>query len=129
MINLVFNGICPSLNQCYATNFKTGRRFPSKALGEFKKEFKKLSPPHSGEISAIQGKRLCLIIEMWMKRERIYCKNGKIKKMDVSNRIKPLEDAISDLIGIDDSQFFRVVAVKKETDLKERTEVFIMEER
>jgi len=127
MIQISVPFLPPSVNQCYATNFTTGRRFPTKALGDFKKAFKQVIRPSNSEINALQGKRLCLIIELWMHHERLYCKDGSIKKLDASNRCKPLEDAIADLIGIDDRFFFRVTVEKKETQLEEKCDITIME--
>lgn len=55
------------------------------------------------------------------------CKNGVVKvipehkvslfkKVDVSNRIKLLEDVLSEVTGIDDSQTFRLLVVKKQSE-------------
>lgn len=47
-------------------------------------------------------------------------KEGKLRKVDLTNRIKFLEDCIAQCLGIDDRQFFRVVLDKLHAD-HERT--------
>jgi Holliday junction resolvase RusA-like endonuclease len=37
--------------------------------------------------------------------EKLYCKSGKLKKMDVSNRLKAAHDTLATQLGIDDSHF------------------------
>ena len=129
MIQIIFNGIPPSINSAYCTNFKTGRRFPSKELADFKKEFARLKRPAQADIEVLKDKRLCLLIELWCAPSRVYTKKGTVKKWDISNCIKSLEDAASDMLGIDDSHFFRVVIEKKVTELPETTYITIMENR
>lgn len=52
-------------------------------------------------------------------------KAGNIRKVDVTNRVKFLEDCIASCLGIDDSQFFRVVLNKLHAD-HERTVVKVL---
>lgn len=37
---------------------------------------------------------------------KLLCKDGRTKKLDVTNRIKGLEDQVSKIIGIDDKHFW-----------------------
>lgn len=56
----------------------------------------------------------CLKVEFsfnWPK-EKLITNLGFPKKLDVSNRIKESEDAISDILAIDDKYFFEVTAKK-----------------
>jgi Holliday junction resolvase RusA-like endonuclease len=46
----------------------------------------------------------------------LYFKNGKVRTFDASNRIKLLEDAVFDAIGIDDSRVRRLEVEKTESD-------------
>jgi Holliday junction resolvase RusA-like endonuclease len=46
-------------------------------------------------------------MDLYFERSKILCKNGRTKKMDGPNRIKALHDAISRIIGIDDSEFWQ----------------------
>jgi Holliday junction resolvase RusA-like endonuclease len=48
-----------------------------------------------------------------------YTKKGEVRKVDVSNRVKFIEDCVCEALGIDDSLVFRVVLTKhhSETEL------------
>jgi len=52
-------------------------------------------------------------------------KEGKLRKIDLTNRVKFLEDVVAKCLGIDDRQFFRVVLNKLHAE-HERTVVKIM---
>lgn len=43
-----------------------------------------------------------------------YTKKGAVKKVDLSNRVKFIEDCVCDALGIDDSHIFRVVLNKRD---------------
>jgi Holliday junction resolvase RusA-like endonuclease len=45
-----------------------------------------------------------------------FTKKGAVRKVDVSNRIKFIEDCVCEALGIDDSQIFRVVLTKHHSD-------------
>lgn len=135
MLQCIVPGVPPSVNASYATNFKTKKRFPSKSLIAFKKLFNSSSihifdgPTKTtlkDFLNEIRSKKLCLIVQVYFKRERLFTKDGRIKKLDISNRIKSVEDCICKAIGIDDSQIFRVVAEKCVTDCEEQTVISIM---
>lgn len=49
-----------------------------------------------------------------------FTKKGSVRKVDLTNRVKFLEDSICDALGIDDSHIFRVQLLKKHC-LEERT--------
>lgn len=48
----------------------------------------------------------------YFRRDRLYTKEGKFKKLDVSNRLKAAHDGVAKMLGIDDSAFFRISAEK-----------------
>jgi len=52
-------------------------------------------------------------------------KDGKLRKVDLTNRVKFLEDCVAKCLGIDDRQFFRVVLNKYHAE-HERTVVKIL---
>lgn len=60
-----------------------------------------------------QGELLQIHCSFFLYKKRIFTQAGTVKKMDVSNRIKALHDCISELLEIDDSIYFRVVAEKR----------------
>lgn len=43
-----------------------------------------------------------------------YTKKGTVRKVDLSNRVKFIEDCVCDALGIDDSHIFRVVLNKRD---------------
>lgn len=45
-----------------------------------------------------------------------FTKKGSVRKVDVSNRIKFIEDCVCEALGIDDSHIFRVVLTKHQSD-------------
>lgn len=53
-----------------------------------------------------------------------YTRSGELRQVDVSNRIKFLEDCLCHALGIDDRQFFRVTLTKIHSDT-EQTEIAI----
>ena len=58
------------------------------------------------------GKVLHIDRRFYFPRSRLFTKQDKPKKIDVSNRIKAVDDAISKLIGIDDKLFFSATTKK-----------------
>lgn len=45
-------------------------------------------------------------------RNRLFTKDNRFKRLDVSNRLKASHDCLSEMLGIDDSSFFRIYAEK-----------------
>lgn len=58
-------------------------------------------------------------------RKSLFTVDGRVKKMDVSNRLKALHDSLAKLIGVDDSTFFRVSAEKSEIDAEKPESVIV----
>ena len=56
----------------------------------------------------------------------IYTKDGKVRKMDVSNRGKALFDSLSAAIGVDDCHFFHTSIVKVIADDRETEKCLIV---
>lgn len=74
------------------------------------------------------GVALDVHMVFYFKHERLFCKNGKPKKLDADNRIKPLLDQLSKLIQIDDCWFFSGAYDKIATNGPERVTVCIQHE-
>jgi Holliday junction resolvase RusA-like endonuclease len=53
-----------------------------------------------------------------------FTQQGAVRQVDVTNRVKFLEDCLCSALGIDDRQFFRVVLTKHHSDA-EQTNVTI----
>jgi len=45
-----------------------------------------------------------------------FTRKGAVRKLDLTNRIKFIEDCVCDALGIDDSHVFRVVLTKHDSD-------------
>lgn len=106
----------PSVNSMYVNNQKTGGRFPSREAKLFKLEcaatlkYTQLAP---GVTLLLKARPLALSLEFFWPASKLTTKDGRPKRIDVSNRIKGIEDAICDGLDFDDSQFVRVHAVKR----------------
>lgn len=55
-----------------------------------------------------------------------FTRKGEVRKLDLSNRVKFIEDCVCTALGIDDSHIFRVVLTKHDSDA-ELTEIVILE--
>lgn len=58
------------------------------------------------------GYPLAIEIDFKFAYAKLFCKDGPIKKMDVSNRLKCFLDLVSKSLQFDDSRFFRVSCQK-----------------
>lgn len=111
----------PSENQIYM-NLPGRGRCATKELKDYKKACSEwylgadLKIKQAIRSHKLHGHILRIDSQLYFARERIYTKDGRIKKMDVANRLKALHDQICEMIGIDDSQFFEVVIEKRVTE-------------
>lgn len=113
----------PSSNHMYKL-FRRGRKtfhVPSKELKTFQNEMilyprvhklEFLSAKHTVLAWINAGQGLEISCQFFFHYSRLFTKDGRVKKLDVSNRIKALHDCLCRLLGIDDSVFFRVSAEK-----------------
>jgi len=115
----------PSTNHLYASIKTRGRiiRVKSQEYKSWEKEFFAWSVVYRAQIKAVkewaleQTSRNCTIRldrYFWFCRSDIVCKDGTPKKLDVTNRIKAIDDAIAKLIGIDDSWYWSGYISKNE---------------
>lgn len=111
----------PSVNQCYAQVGK--RRISSTALKKYKHGvvmWAVLNRPHLIDVRdelepALDGKKLFLRFLFRFPSKKLKFKKGSApKKIDTSNRIKPAEDSVSELLGFDDRWVFKLEAEKVE---------------
>lgn len=120
-ITQIILSLPPGANHLHPTNFKTKRRYTSNEYDFFKRkteEYKKLNrlqlQPFQDDF--YQNPRPLEIERIYyFSHSRIWTKLGRPKKIDTSNFIKALDDAIADIIGLDDSYFFKGSEVKKTT--------------
>lgn len=113
----------PSENNCYPTNRKTGRRFPSRELKEFQEAMKAWRAQHiriANQAKALlvaplgsQQRPIRVDRYFAFSQSRILTLAGSAKKLDASNRIKPLDDALCEhVLGMDDSWIWSGTAEK-----------------
>jgi len=104
----------PSINQCYAQVGR--RRIKSAKLVSFNLEMDAWAILRSSSIrrasKSLEGLKLRLDLTFSFPKGKIICKDGSSRKLDVSNRIKAIEDAFCRLLEIDDSNIFEIRAIK-----------------
>lgn len=74
----------------------------------------------------MHGNMLSLQIFVCFPLERIWTQDAKVRKFDATNRIKPLEDQLSELFQVDDSYFFKVSVEKIRTKRSEAYCIAVM---
>jgi len=113
--------IPPSSNNQYVLVRRGRKTFhvPSRDLKSFQKYMEQYPAHHSmketfEEVKYWKDKKLLLKCHsaFYFDHKRIFTKEGRAKKIDVSNHIKALHDCICKMLGIDDSLFFQVSMVK-----------------
>lgn len=108
----------PSSNSMYSSF--NGRLIKSKEARIFVELTKKWSWSHFQKIQAFKAKyeNQTLRVDTYFvfNRNRFFTKNGKIRKLDFSNRIKAAHDCFSDILGVDDSMFLEGYFCKKITN-------------
>lgn len=126
MIYFRLPGIPPSSNHAYFTKVQRakGKTIPIRVLTAKGKRYKTdvktyLAKERQDVLSFFQPNRpYCLIVEFRMSNllSTTWGQQGgaanRYKKVDVSNRLKLVEDALTDACGHDDSQHFRVLLWK-----------------
>lgn len=67
----------------------------------------------------LKGYQIGLEAHFFFPHSRVWTQDGRLKRFDVSNRLKALEDQISEMISVDDSAFFFSGCAKWETQKPE----------
>jgi Holliday junction resolvase RusA-like endonuclease len=132
LIRLVVPSIPPSSNNAYF-NLPKGGRTLSASGKKYKNETKTyLASRYMSELKNFTSNEPYLVyIRMYFSEltNATYGKpkgaENRYKRLDVSNRVKLLEDVIKDVTGVDDSNTLVLVVEKRPTDGEEKTEVFI----
>lgn len=123
----------PSSNHIYSTIYQTGRRAKTRDALQFESDFSKWALVNGYKLGVLKNhlqtfnkKNIKLKFErkFYFLKEKIYYKDGKIKKLDVSNYIKMIDDALAKAINIDDCHIF-YGSEEKLVDAIQRVEVNI----
>jgi hypothetical protein len=118
----------PQSNNCYVTS-RSGHRFPSRELKEFKVAMENWRLEHLPLVTRTKAALIADLPEFqrFLRVDRyfvfprgdIFAKNGRPKRMDASNRIKCLDDCVSEILGLDDQWFWSGSAEKVEGHARE----------
>jgi len=114
----------PSSNNMYATVKSRGRMIRVKSAGmrSWEVEFRAWALVHHKDLSiarswvsgrVFSGDAIRLDRYFWFWPSSIVCKDGSPKKLDVTNRIKALDDALADVLHVDDKWFFSGYVTKR----------------
>jgi len=108
-------------NMAYANSPHGVGRYPTKNLKDFKKDMDDWFYKNKDQILKIRGdlKRdmpLRMSIFLLVRPDRVWTKNGQPKKFDAQNWCKALIDCFSEIMGMDDRNFWRVEVEKVEND-------------
>jgi len=96
-------------------------RTRSKQYNDFKRVFASWCDANGPTLAlareSINGFEGALRLTVWFyfEKQKLFTKSGAIKRLDVSNRLKPIEDLVSAELGIDDRQFFEIYMFKIES--------------
>jgi Holliday junction resolvase RusA-like endonuclease len=112
--------IPPSVNAAYATNWKTKRRYKSPDLQAWESDFRAWALLNRGYIlgvrkmldTPVDNAALSIDLMFFFSWNRVITKDGRPKILDLDNRLKAVLDAISKVLGVNDSIFFRIRAEK-----------------
>lgn len=113
--SILFMGVPlpPSSNKQYSTFLRNGKiqRVTSPAAALYQHDFKAWAFRHRADILAATQTILqwqsTIEIRAYVifKKSRLLTKDSRIKKLDISNRLKALHDLLADAFNIDDSHF------------------------
>jgi|688.fasta_scaffold08687_4 Holliday junction resolvase RusA-like endonuclease len=103
----------PSVNSLYVTDFRTKRRFKSKEGRQFQTDMHLWALDHIDQIKLFtKGPCYKLRLTFFIAKDKLLTKDDRLKKLDVSNRVKPIEDALCNLLEIDDKDFLEIIIQK-----------------
>ena len=109
-------------NKMYGSN-RYGHRYLVREAKDYKEQVMWLC---KGE--TVDGtKPLCLQLTFYFPYQRYYNKNGTLKRIDTTNYVKLIEDAIAEGMGYDDKQNVRHVLERLPTDGEGYVDVTITE--
>jgi hypothetical protein len=107
-----------------SNNLYSGKaiRFPSKELKQYKKAMDDWRKEHLGLVCAARAALVAPLPEFQsllrvdryfaLPAARIFTKDGTAQKLDASNRVKAFDDALADILQLDDRWFFSGTAEK-----------------
>lgn len=129
MIHIHLEGLPPSANNAYFNHPKGGRTLTKEGRKYINETKSALAQAFQKQMMFFKPDRPYLVFFRfyfaavenagWFKGKA----QSRYKKLDVSNRVKLLEDCLKEAAGVDDAQNLRIVLDKLEG--KERTEILV----
>lgn len=133
MIRFCLPGLPISINAFYMT-IKKGKR-TIRAITKEGRAYKKESVAHlvrryPSELAKMEKDQPYLVVarlhfKSILNKSWPETAKTRYKKLDGTNRVKVLEDVISEATGVDDAQNLTFIVEKCQTDEEERTEVWL----
>jgi Holliday junction resolvase RusA-like endonuclease len=107
----------PSINTAYATILRHGRpiKIKSRDMHRFDSDCDSWLLKHAQVVrktiqdlqsDSLRGKKIQIKFLFLFPPAKLLCKDGRTKRLDVTNRIKAVEDQVSKILGIDDKHFW-----------------------
>lgn len=98
----------PSVNACFATDFKTRRRFATKAYGDWKRAAgDKLMVQYAAYGAPAIHKPIALSIRL-----------GLNYQSDIANREKPLTDLLVDRLDMADDRYIERIVIERDQSIE-----------
>ena len=111
MIEILIPFRTPSINKLYW--HRGNMKILTKEARELREKIQKIVLDSIEGIIFDDTKEYEIVVEI---HENWYTKDGRIKKVDISNREKFLVDSIFKSLEIDDKQIFKHTMIKKQSD-------------
>ena len=113
----------PSVNRAYATT-RSGRRLLTSEGKLYKQSVRDIIGQRysvvTPELTHLGQKPLSLSVKIYTRVENKGWSDGKVKnrykRVDISNRVKLLEDALFEALGVDDCLVFKLTVEKIDSD-------------
>lgn len=112
----------PSINHLYGQHGV--RKYLKPEAKRLREEIKKIVNKKIGQEERPEPTKLSVSVKIY---ENWLCKNGTVKRKDISNREKFLVDSIFDSIGIDDKLIYKHTMEKIQSETEEKAVVVIEE--
>lgn len=118
ILSFSISEIPPSYNQSISINYNLRQVSLSKEAREFKQRVKEFMPHWKPDKDSLFGITISMHYD-W------YYKNGKLRKLDLSNLDKLVIDAVSEKMGIDDSHIVQVYLFKIQNITNSHTDILV----
>ena len=121
-----FQGLPPSTNHAYENKRGgRGRRLSTEAESYKRKITFELASRYPSELERLRRFPAERWVVAYVFHFQLYSKHGTMLKRDAANRVKLLEDAVAEVLQVDDSVYLDVLAGKRHCEGDPFTEVIL----